>query len=347
MISPSDITIVLQGSIPTVRDANGESFRDLLNRTRSALPGAKVILSTWRNTKVSRTLAIDEVIRSNDPGSLPPIKFDNVGSNNINRQIVSTLAGLKKVHTRYAIKLRTDACLEHDGFLRFFEKYSAAFPTAETRILTNCFFTIDPLVLEHMPFHTGDWFMFSTTERLIQYWSRSPITLEDASYYETHPHAKHSSFLDKQFRTRLAVEQYLCTAFAAKMGYTTPEYHNDIRKEVISAFHEFMAQHFMVLDPWQSGLKLAKYRSVHKSTMQSMNCMMFFDWYKLCADRTSGEIDPMLYEAAAKRARQKQRVKIGNMLLSPIAPIIYSHKFTPIGVRLLKIAMASRKIHAG
>lgn len=347
MISPSDITIVLQGSIPTIRDANGESFRDLLTRTRSTLPGAKVILSTWRNAKVSRTLPIDEIVRSNDPGPLPPIKFDNVGANNINRQIVTTLAGLEKVQTKYAIKLRTDACLEHDGFLKHFEKYSAAFPTDNARILTNCFFTIDPLVLEHMPFHTSDWFMFSTTERLIQYWSRPHISLEDASYYEMHPHAKHSSYLDKQFRTKLAVEQYLCTEFAKKLGYVTPEYHNDTRKDVISAFHDFMAQQFMVLDPWQSGLKFAKYRSVHKSTMQSMNCVMFVDWYKLCADRIRGNVDPELYAAAEKRVRQKLRVRIGDILLSPIAPIIYSHKFNRIGVKLLKFAMGTRKIHAG
>lgn len=343
-ISPSDVTIVYQGKVSTGKDSNGYSFRDLVEKTRTALPGAKIVLSTWRNTKVPRSVAVDEIVRSNDPGSLPPIKFDDQGSNNINRQIVTTVAGLRKVTTKYAIKLRTDAFLENDNFLAAYTKYANLFPSGSDRILTTSFFTIDPLVFEHMPFHISDWFLFSTTERLLKYWSTSPVSLEDATHYEKHKHASHSSYLDKKFRTRLAVEQYLCAGFAKQYGYETPEYHNDSRKKVLDSFRDFVANDLVILDPWQAGLKFPKYKWAYQSNMQSMNCMMFLDWYKICTDVFGGEeIDQATYLAGKKRSRQKMRVRIGNKIINPVAFIIYSRRFNPIGTRLLKWATWNHK----
>lgn len=341
MISPSDITIVFQGNVSA--STGGDSFRSCLEITRATLPGAKVILSTWRGVKVPKSIVVDEVVRSKDPGALPPIKFDDVGSNNINRQIVSTLAGLRAVKTKYAIKLRTDSFLEHDGFLKNYVKFNEQFPSGSDRILASSFFTIDPFVFEHMPFHASDWFHFSTTSELIKYWSRPLVTQEEATFYENNRHARHSSYLDKKFRTMLAVEQYLCTTYAKQYGYDTPAFHNDCRKEVLKDFQHFLANHFMILDPWQAGFKLPKYNWAYKSNMQSMNCIMFLDWYRLCAKlQPARDLDHDLSLAAKKRHRQKMRVGLGNRLLNPIAPIIFSKKFDPIGTRLLKLAMGIR-----
>lgn len=342
MISPADITIVFQGNVST--NSGEDSFRHCVEITRATLPGAKVILSTWRDVKVPRSANVDEVVRSRDPGSLPAIKFDDVGSNNINRQIVSTVAGLQKVQTKYAIKLRTDSFLEHDGFLRNYVKFNEQFPSASDRIVASSFFTIDPLVFEHMPFHTSDWFHFSTTERLIKYWSRPLVTVEEATWYENNPHARHSSYLDKKFRTKLAVEQYLCAEFAKQLGYQTPQFHNDCRKEVLRSFGDFLSKEFMIQDPWQAGFKLPKYKWAHKSNMQSMNCMMFLDWYRLCAERSADEgVDRELFAAGKKRYRQKVRVGLGNRILNPIAALIYSKKLDRLSLRLLKLAMWNRQ----
>lgn len=341
MISPSDITIVFQGNVSA--GTGGDSFRNCLEITRATLPGARVILSTWLDTKVPGSIDVDELVRSEDPGALPPIKFDDVGSNNINRQIVSTLAGLRKVKTKYAIKLRTDSYLEHDGFLKNYIKFNEQFPSGSDRILTSSFFTIDPFVFEHMPFHTSDWFHFSTTSELIKYWSRPLVTLAEATFYENNRHARHSSYLDKKFRTMLAVEQYLCVAYANRSGYNTPAFHNDCRKVVLMDFQRFLASQFMILDPWQAGFKLPKYKWAYTSNMQSMNCIMFLDWYRLCTKLfPEKDSDRELSLAAKKRHRQKIRVGLGNRLLSPIAPLIFSKKFDPIGSRLLKLAMGKR-----
>jgi hypothetical protein len=342
MISPSDITIVFQGNVSA--GTGGDSFRNCLEITRATLPGARVILSTWQNTEVPDSIEVDEVVRSEDPGTLPPIKFDDVGSNNINRQIVSTLAGLSKVKTKYAIKLRTDSFLEHDGFLKNYVKFNEQFPSGSDRILTSSFFTIDPFVFEHMPFHTSDWFHFSTTSELIKYWSRPLVTQEEAAFYENNRHARHSSYLDKKFRTMLAVEQYLCVAYAKQFGYDTPGFHNDCRKSVLKDFQRFLASHIMILDPWQAGFRLPKYKWAYTSNMQSMNCMMFLDWYRLCVKAFPGkDFDAELYAAGKKRHGQKFRVGMGIRLLNPIASIVFSRALDRFSMKLLKFAMWNRK----
>jgi hypothetical protein len=170
------------------------------------------------------------------------------------------------------------------------------------------------------------------------------VSLDDATYYEKHKHARHSSYLDKKFRTKLAVEQYLCTGFAKQIGYETPQFHNDSRRKVLESFQDFLANELMILDPWQAGLRLPKYKWAYKSNMQSMNCMMFLDWYKICSDSFGRQdIDQELYATAKKRSHQKMRVRIGNKLINPIAFIIYSKRFDPISTRLLKLTMWNHK----
>jgi hypothetical protein len=339
MISTSDITIVFQGSITPFTIGTGESFLHFANVTRSTLPNAKIILSTWEGVEVPRSAPIDQIVRSKDPGSLPGVKFDDKPSN-LNRQLVSTLAGLREVKTQYAIKMRTDCSLEHAGFLEHYKTFGKTAPHEADRIVTSAFFTLDPTVFEHMPFHVSDWFHFSTTEQLLKYWSAPHMSLEDARYYETRKFAKHSSYLDKKFRARLAVEQYLGVAYAEQLGYSVPQFHNDTPPHIIEAHNDFIARHLLILDPWQAGLCFPKYFWAYESNMQWMNCIMFLDWYRTYVDKFSpAKVDNDLYEAAMRRARQKARVRAGAKLIDPFGSIWYSHKFDAIARRVLRWTM--------
>ncbi|MFM0276970.1 WavE lipopolysaccharide synthesis family protein [Paraburkholderia sediminicola] len=339
MIKTSDITIVFQGNVTPFTTANGDSFLHFANVTRATLPNAKIILSTWEGAEVPRGAPIDQIVRSKDPGSLPGVKFDDKPSN-LNRQIVSTLAGLEQVKTRYAIKLRTDCSLEHAGFLDAYKTYAMADPQSEDRIATSAFFTLDPTIFEHMPFHVSDWFHFSTTKQLLKYWSAPNMSVKDASHYETHKFAKHSSYLDKKFRARLAVEQYLGATYARQFGYSVPQFHNDTPKHILDAHNDFVARHLLVLDPWQAGLCFPKYFWAYESNMQWMNCIMFLDWYRMYVDKLNpAKVDQALYDAAMKRARQKARVRAGAKLIDPFGSIWYSHKFDAVAGRALRWAM--------
>ncbi|HEU4686594.1 MAG TPA: WavE lipopolysaccharide synthesis family protein [Nitrospira sp.] len=275
-ISDADITIVYQGPVASGTDATA----DLIRRTRQALPHSPLVLSTWDGCQTSG-LDVDHVIFSEDPGGLPGIKRrDGAGEpNNVNRQLRSTQRGLADVATPYAIKIRTDCALDNAAFLQTYEAISAVSP--EPRLLTSSLFTIDPLMFEQMPYHVSDWFQFGPSALLRRYWSAPFMSAADASFYERHPYARHSTYLDRRFRTRLAVEQYLAVQFAGGLGYPVPRYHNDLSDGVLVGHRRFLARHVIPVDPWNIRLRFPKYEWAYRSSFQRLNCLLFPDWHDL------------------------------------------------------------------
>src|ERR1700722_6259048 len=116
MLSARDISVVVQGPIAS-KGPGKISTAECVESIRRCLPGAEVILSTWEGADVS-DLDFDVLVKSQDPG--PQFRPDGVFFN-LNRQIVSTLGGLKKVTRLYAVKMRSDSQLTHIGFLAHFE----------------------------------------------------------------------------------------------------------------------------------------------------------------------------------------------------------------------------------
>lgn len=87
-----EVTIVIQGKI--IKEAYDFYIKKYFN--------CKVIISTWVNTDIDFSN-----IPANFKIILSPVP-DKAGDQNLNYQIVSTLAGLEAVTTKFAIKLRGD-----------------------------------------------------------------------------------------------------------------------------------------------------------------------------------------------------------------------------------------------
>ncbi|STO93159.1 WavE lipopolysaccharide synthesis [Haemophilus pittmaniae] len=161
----NDITVVFQGAFNAYIGEDKLDFKENLNNIRRILPGVKIILSTWEYSYVPDSFKFDKIIYNKDPGGLNGIKRREIDkANNINRQIISTYNGLNEVDTAYAIKLRTDCSLEHAGFIDYFKRFNRN----TDRFVASCFFTIDPEIYEHMPFHISDWFQFGKTEKILE-----------------------------------------------------------------------------------------------------------------------------------------------------------------------------------
>ena len=113
-----DITFIIQGPV----------YPDITNKTISSVrqffPEAKVIYSTCNPEYTDNLKDYDELIISDDPGSFTYADRPGEKVNNINRQIVSTMAGLKVCKTKYAMKLRSDFMLKGNKFLEFWNKFS-------------------------------------------------------------------------------------------------------------------------------------------------------------------------------------------------------------------------------
>ncbi|WOD14035.1 WavE lipopolysaccharide synthesis family protein [Paraburkholderia kirstenboschensis] len=320
----SDITVVFQGAVKPYVGADKDSLRENVRKTRRALPNADIILSTWKGAELPRGLAVDAIVESDDPGGLPGIKYDSPKGNNVNRQLVSTLAGLDAARTKYAVKLRTDSWLEHAGFIDY-AKAASRLGRSDSRIVASSFFTLDPTIFERVPFHLSDWFHFGRTERLREYWGAPIVTSADASWYDREPHAPHSTFFERNFRARFAVEQHVCIHYAKRYGYTTPESLNDTNPDVLASFQRFIVQETLLLDPWQIGLRMPKYDWVGASLFQKINTLMHLDWIALSG---SGPLDDCSEEAThrllARRRQLKKLTRAGFRASTPLHKVMFT-----------------------
>jgi hypothetical protein len=321
----ADITLVFQGSFKPYLTRAGDNFIDNIRRSRRVLPGARVILSTWEGTDLPSRIGLDAVVLSPDPGPLAPLKLDDDKPSNINRQLLSTQAGLAAVETPYAVKIRTDCFLEHAGFLDFHAEQLRRDQGRE-RLLACSFFTLDPAVFERLSYHLSDWFQFGPTSMLREYWSAPQQPDDQARYYEHHPHADDSSFFEKKFRSQYAVEQYLCMRYAQSLGYATPAFLNDTSAPVLSDYYRFLGREVMLLDPWQIGLFFSKYSWAGSSLFQRMNNLMHLDWLLLSDPQLQAADDAdsiALRRLIACRARQKRLARLGFDATRPLHDYLF------------------------
>lgn len=176
MISFDDITVVVQGPVQTFKDRPQEEniTNKCLLSVREWLPGAKIILSTWENQDLEG-LDYDELVISQDPG--PNCRNYTMKGTaqyyNNNRQIVSSLAGLKRVKTRYALKLRSDNFLTSNDFVSLQQAYterSQEYKYLEERVVVCNVFTRKYAKGYPVAFHLSDFFYFGLTKDVLAFW---------------------------------------------------------------------------------------------------------------------------------------------------------------------------------
>jgi len=180
---------------------------------------------------------------------------------NISRQMVSTQAGLAAVTRPYAVKLRADAELRSDAFLRIGAKYPAR--SNDLRLFTErlvipTFISWSPNGPEPRLFHLSDLFFFGPTEDLRKIFSipLPPIRCVPEEYGAEDP----NHYLAKVL-TKCTQEQYLHSVFVRaqrpisflSVNETTPE---------LRALHDlYVANNLVIGEFHQIGMHLAKFAS--------------------------------------------------------------------------------------
>lgn len=259
MITKSDISIVLQGPVDSIETKKS------IESIRRYLKGATIILSTWEGANVEG-LDFDVLIENKDPGSYMYCKKDKIYTN-INRQLVSIKAGLEKVQTKYAFKLRSDLILTSDNFLKYFDKYEDKDPKYKffkksvlVSSLTSKEYS-DGVGNRPVPFHVSDWFYFGLTEDLNLFFSNiENIADEEAfsNYKLKYPEKNPVMGFEQQY----ASEQYACyKAFSKKFDIKFEDW-SDWNDENILQAEVLLANNFVFLDPVQHGLYIAKFQEL-------------------------------------------------------------------------------------
>lgn len=264
MINSKDISVVVQGAI------NNMETPKCLKSIREFLPGAEIILSTWISSDVTG-LDYDVLVLSEDPGNVLMEKYKSQAVyNNMNRQLLSTQAGLKKVSRKYTLKLRSDLILTQNDFLNYFDKFQNRiedYKLFERKILTSTLFTrynikspkLKKRVL--MPFHISDWWFFGLTEDINTYFKDTlPAKEPDFTKYFDKPENQNKITPYSTAKFKFAPEQYFgYECFKRNFNDIYMEDASDYNDELMRKFRICLVNNFIVLEFAQSGIYLNKY----------------------------------------------------------------------------------------
>ncbi|KVH43880.1 hypothetical protein WJ39_01755 [Burkholderia diffusa] len=272
-IADKQITIIFQGPW---NDRVGENVA----RARDCFPGAPIVVGSSDARMHAAFPGANDVtvVVVPDPGPLHAYMRSKLAPlNNVNRQIVSSRAGLAVAATPYAVKIRTDCTLDSRAFVEVYER-AVACNSGEAPLLASSIYTLHPDGIEGFPFHVSDWFFFGPSEALRRYYDVPLMTEEDALWYDRFPHGRSSHYFARQYRSRFSPEQYIAVQNARKDGYVAPCFLDDVRAEVVASYRSYLASRFIVCDVSKLGLVFEKYGRVSRSHYQFFNCVWGSDW---------------------------------------------------------------------
>jgi hypothetical protein len=255
---------------------------------RKHLPDAEIILSTWEDwdQKDYPRLPLDKIVLSPDPGGLIADEVHNV-RNNVNRQILSTKAGLAHSTKPYSIKIRSDMTIEGTSFLKYFDRFpkrATDFCILKKRVIVSNLYTAHPKKTYFL-FHPSDWFYFGLTEDVKNIWD-IPLAPEPETsfWFKSRPRP----LIDRIpfWNARFLPEQYIWLSFLKKNGYKIKYRHiTDYGEEQLINSELSLINNVIVLDyKRQLNVNFLKYNPYMHDAKNQQNHFYWLDQYKHYCD---------------------------------------------------------------
>lgn len=257
LINSTEIAVIIQGSI-----ISKETYR-CIKSIRKFLPKAEVILSTWKNQDV-QNLDYDKLILSEDPGETGSHYYkDKTVPYNFNRQLISTLAGLKATSKIFAIKIRSDFYLRNAGFLRYFD----SFPLCDNKWKLFNHRVIVPSVYSRrfseetgfpLLYHPSDFFFFGLTKDLLDYFSSCRLIdkTQGSDWHYKYPDRK--PYISET--GRYTAEQQFCVEWLKQHNIDVNyDDFSDWNEETFGQSDKILFNNFIFLNPKSIGLKSKKH----------------------------------------------------------------------------------------
>lgn len=274
-----DITFIIQGEVfPYINLQIAE--------IKQYFPQSPIIISTCNKVDI-KIIGADKIMISDDPGFFYYSARPGEKVNNVNRQIVTTLAGLKACQTRYAFKLRSDFFITGNSFLDFWGKFPKSdinHQVFEHKILSCCYFARNPNSNMPFPYHPSDLAFFGRTDDLIKLFD-IPLMTEKEAFWDT----KNSHFIN-----RYVPEQHIFINCLKKCGKEVLcHYYNDVSEQNITDTERYFASNFIFLSFEQFNLKPTKQTfnmKMHPNAFKSC-CYTHVEWQKLYQKYVDGKID--------------------------------------------------------
>jgi hypothetical protein len=277
MIKDVDISFVIQGAYSPATDKSIKNIRRLF-------PKASIIFST--TSTIPKKIDVDLIVQRPDPGAIRNFTDPRMRLQNINRQIASTVAGLRAAKTKYAFKLRSDFIITGCEFLEYWDKYPIEVLSHKIflhRVLSLDYYSRDPRRMYpcdcNSCYHPSDAIMFGKTTDILDYYD-IPFEREDFVKWDERP-----QFL----RQRYNVEAYICTEWLKKHGRKIfAKKYNNINERAVIDTEKLFAANFIFLEPEQFCVRT---KAPHFNRVWSIKsfrfCYTHAEWeglYQLYAD---------------------------------------------------------------
>lgn len=279
-ISDKDISILIQGPYD-------DNTLICIDSVRSTFPHSPIILSTWESSNISGLENVNVVINK-DPGAISFIR-DNDKPNNLNRLIFSTQMGLKRIKSKYTLKLRSDLMLENRNFLNYFDRFALSneFKIFKNKLLVSDMFTLYYEIIGDRkvftPFHVSDWWYFGYTSDIEQLYSCSLVKEPMFSKYFD---KLESFYLINNVTRQMSSEQYILFSLV-KSKFNNIEFIDSKHVTDLNNLQskKIIASNFIPLDPSQSGIRCLKqqysdYKKIKNSLRLKAGLISFEKWQK-------------------------------------------------------------------
>ncbi|MGI4852225.1 MAG: WavE lipopolysaccharide synthesis family protein [Janthinobacterium lividum] len=287
MICDKDISIVVQGPVlgQAIFGMTDNITKVVCARLKELFPESELILSTWKGAK-TKDICYDKLILSKDPGGVWFDLEDLNFTNNCNRLIVSTQAGIKAATRKYILKVRSDLFVMSKSFLKYFYKFShydEPCKFVKNRIIAFSLDTIKghrtSLFTQQRPYHISDWAYFGYAEDIKDLYD-VPLTKEPefSQYFLDRP--KHFFDIHPARLWKMPPEQYITLSFLQKHTDIKFEHMSDIAHQNIERSEKLLVNNFLVLDQTQFFLFSLKYAKLQLlfPYLLSKTAIFFHTW---------------------------------------------------------------------
>lgn len=274
-IHSEDISVVIQGAIDC--EANKSKCQKACESVRQVLPGAEIILSTWKGSD-TKGLTYDKLILNQDPGEIASFYDGKAGDktkNNINRQIVSTKNGIKAANRKYVMKLRSDSRLYSQKFLKYYEWVNSI--NEDSRLLV--FEPRNPYGYYNDRFCICDFWFFGIKENMRTFW--------DIPLYRER---KEKDWLG---------EEYICLYQLSIFAGMSMEEIQNVREEYLEIYKEFIIKRFCIIPARKSGIISQKYPTLNSFCIVCLkHYVISFSEWNVWKSKYDGEYVKLRFYAA-------------------------------------------------
>lgn len=259
-----NLSVILQGAL-SPRTAS------VIDNWRKSAPGCEIVLSTWTHDPELET-RVDSYVVSADPGTFPVMHGGKIlRTENTNRQIVSSMAGLCKATRAIAIKWRTD----FDFCPALMNKFlSQNLPLIEdggkVQLVVFSINSTNPFAGASLVAQLSDWMYFGRTDFLTDLLPVAPIPATPENI-EIPPEALAARIFPI---ARFSAEQWMLReGFERVYGIALNRFDDP---GAISPFLRLVGKSILVINPRSVGLITSKYDHLFSPRWKTLRAFIGF-----------------------------------------------------------------------